>query len=70
MSEGRDGGIGPWFVYMAIDDGATLIAAPEDTPFLAHDLAVVGVRRIPHVIGRGETREAAEADARRQLGRR
>ncbi|MGH2377317.1 MAG: hypothetical protein ACRDGT_02450 [Candidatus Limnocylindria bacterium] len=55
---------------MAIDDGATLIAAPEDTPFLAHDLAVVGVRRIPHVIGRGETREAAEADARRQLGRR
>lgn len=66
MSDERIGP-GPWVVYMAIDDGAILIASPEDSPLLSADRQAVGVHRTQHVIGRGATQEDAEADARREL---
>lgn len=62
-------GLGPWIVYMAIDDGAILIVSPEDA-VTSWDREAVGLNRTPHVTGRGATKEHAEADARRELRRR
>ena len=53
-------------VYMAIDDGAILLSSPEDAVTSA-DREAVGLSRTPHVIGRADTQEDAEADARREL---
>ena len=62
----RETGVGPWIVYMAIDDAAILIASPEDA-VTSSDREAVGLHRTPHVIGRGATRDDAEADARSEL---
>jgi hypothetical protein len=60
---------GPWVVYMASDNGAILIEAPEDA-VASSEREAAQVQRILHVIGHGATADEARTDARRRLPRR